>query len=46
MKWKNILKSVFPKEGETPEEFLERRGGSKNIVFPQRERGLKIDPKR
>ena len=46
MKWKNILKSVFPKEGETPEEFLERRGGSKNIVFPQRERGFKNRPQK
>lgn len=46
MNWKKILKSVFPEEGETTEEYLQRVGGSKNIVFPQRERGFKNRPQK
>lgn len=46
MKWKKILKSIFPEEGETTEEYLQRTGGSKKIVFPQRERGFKNRPQK
>jgi|MDSW01.1.fsa_nt_gb hypothetical protein len=46
MRWKKILKSIFPEEGETTEEYLQRTGGSKNIVFPQRERGFKNRPQK
>lgn len=46
MNWKKILKSIFPEEGETTEEYLQRTGGSKNIIFPQRERGFKNRPQK
>jgi len=46
MRWKKILKSIFPEEGETTEEYLQRVGASKDIVFPQRERGFKNRPQK
>lgn len=46
MKWKKILKSIFPEEGETTEEYLQRTGGNKDIIFPQRKRGFKNRPQK
>jgi len=41
MSWKKLLKNIFPDEGESPEEFMERTGTDPKIVNPDRPRGFR-----
>lgn len=41
MNWKKILKNIFPEEGESMEEFMERTGTDKKIISPEQIRGFK-----
>ena len=44
MNWKKILKNIFPEEGESMEEFMERTGTDKKIISPEQIRGFKNKP--
>ena len=41
MSWKKLLKNIFPDEGESPEEYMERTGTDPKIVNPDRPRGFR-----
>ena len=44
MNWKKILKNIFPEEGESMEEYMERTGTDKKIISPEQVRGFKNRP--
>jgi len=44
MNWKKILKNIFPEEGESMEEFMDRTGTDKKIISPEQVRGFKNKP--
>lgn len=46
MNWKRILKNIFPEEGESMEEFMERTGTDKKLISPEQIRGFKNRPTR